>query len=382
MGGIYISKGIYKITNINNNKVYIGSSSDIERRFLEHKRDLKENKHHSYKMQNDFNLNKNIEDFVFEVIENINGSKADLFRREQFYIDKYDAYNSGYNCCEYSVNPKYAGNRITNIYSKPTNIPRYVTIPKEIIYDKNLGDKRVIVYSYLCSRRALDDSVAFSINELVKWTGLIPNYHEGKINHKYLDYLELLSHYGYFDSCPDFIKLKSIKGNGEYYYKAQLNIEKFDIPKEFGIIYFDELQKIINFKEELKKENIDTSRLSSAYILLLLAYIRANINRSDNKPRCCFRLYKTISEDIGISERYIARIVEILDVMNIIAHQEGRRTRYSKSDGSFGFNTAPKVFADYRKFIRDEHGNTKLDDSYDFKYEIQKQIEILNANSS
>ena len=196
-----------------------------------------------------------------------------------------------------------------------------------------------------------------------------------------MDYLELLSHYGYFESCPDFIKLKSIKGNGEYYYKTQLNIEKFDIPKEFGIIYFDELQKIINFKEELKKENIDTSRLSPAHILLLLAYIRANINRSVDKPRCCFRLYKTISEDIGISERYITRIVEILDVMNIIKFAECKRGRYQK-DGKYKFVTTSKVFADYRKFKKDNNGNIALDNEYDYKSEIEKQMMILKEDSS
>lgn len=381
MGGIYISKGIYKITNINNNKVYIGSSSNIERRFSEHKRDLKENKHHSYKMQNDFNLSKNIEDFVFEVIENANSSKVDLFRKEQFYIDKYDAYNSGYNCCEYSVNPKYAGNRITNICSKPTNIPRYVTIPREIIYDKDLGDKRVIVYAYLCCRRALDDTVAFSVPELVKWTGLLPNYHKGKINEKYLDVLELLSHYGYFKYCPDFKKLKTI-GNSNEYYKAQLNITKFDTPDDgFGIIYFDELKKIINFKKELENKDIDTSRLSAAYILLLLAYIRVNIRKNTDQPQCCFRLYKTISEDIGLSERYIARIVEILDVMNIIKFTECKRGRYQK-DGEYKFVTTPKIFADYRRFIKDNYSNVILDNEYDYKSEIEKQIVILKEDSS
>ena len=44
--------------------------------------------------------------------------------------------------------------------------------------------------------------------------------------------------------------------------------------------------------ENGNKVEIDTSRLSSAYILLLLAYIRVNLNRSLDKPRCCFRLYK------------------------------------------------------------------------------------------
>lgn len=245
-----------------------------------------------------------------------------------------------------------------------------------------MGDKRVIVYSYLCCRRALDDSVGFSISEIVEWTKLKPNYHEGKINHKYLDVLELLSHYGYFVECPDFENLKKIKGNSTEYQKIQLRIEKFDIQDHFGIIYFDELQRILNFKEELKDKGVDLTRMSSSYILLLLSYLRVNMGRQSDKPKCCYRLYQKISEDIGLSERYISRIVEILNVMKIIAHQEGKRTRYSKSDGSFGFNTAPKVFADYRKFIRDEHGNTKLDDNYDFKSEIQKQMIILQQNSS
>lgn len=265
----------------------------------------------------------------------------------------------------------------------------YVTIPKEIIYDKDLGDKRVIVYSFLCCHRAINDSVGFSVPELVKWTGLIPNYHKGKINEKYLDVLELLSHYGYFESCPDFEKLKSI-GNSNEYYKAQLNIEKFDVSKEFGIIYFDELQKIINFKGELKnvkddngnRIEIDTSRLSSAYILLLLAYIRVNLCRSIDKPRCCFRLYKTISEDIGLSERYISRIVEILDVMNIIKFAECKRGRYKKDDGSYGFVTTSKIFADYRKFKKDGNGNVFSDNEYNYKSEIEKQMIILQEDTS
>lgn len=245
-----------------------------------------------------------------------------------------------------------------------------------------MGDKRVIVYSYLCCRRALDDSVAFSINELVKWTGLVPNYHEGKINHKYLDYLELLSHYGYFESCPDFMKLKSIKGNSDFYYKAQLNISKFDTPDDgFGIIYFDELYKIINFKKELENKNIDTSRLSSAYILLLLSYIRVNIRKNTDQPQCCYRLYKTISEDIGLSERYITRIVEILDVMDIVKFEECKRERYQK-DGEYKFITTPKIFTDYRRFKKDGNGNVFLDKEYNYKSEIKKQIVILQKDSS
>lgn len=261
-------------------------------------------------------------------------------------------------------------------------MPNYVKIPREIIYDKDVGDKRVILFSYLCSRRALDDTVAFSISELCHWSYLKPNYHEGKINHRYLEVLEILSHYGYFIDCPDFEKLAKEKKNSTDYYNIKINIEKFDIPDNFGIIYFDELEKILNYKEELKDTDIDLSRMSSSYILLLLSYLRVNMNRDVSKPLCCYRLYQKISEDIGLSERYISRIVKILDVMNIIKHQEGKRTRYNKKNGNYGFITVPKVFADCRKFIKDEHGNSNLDKNYDYRDEIQKQIQILEQNSS
>lgn len=259
-------------------------------------------------------------------------------------------------------------------------MPNYVKIPREIIYDKDIGDKRVIIFSYLCSRRALDDTVAFSISELCHWSYLKPNFHDGKINQKYLGVLKLLSNYGYFIDYPDFEKLAKEKNNSTDYYKIKINTEKFDIPDNFGIIYFNELKEILNYKEELKDKDIDLCRMSSAYILLLLSYIRANINRDVTKPLCCYRLYQKISEDIGLSERYISRIVEILNVMNIIKYQEGKRTRYRKTDGSYGFITAPKVFADYKKFIKDEFGNSKLDENYDYKIEIKKQIELLAAN--
>lgn len=261
-------------------------------------------------------------------------------------------------------------------------MPNYIKIPREIIYDKDIGNKRVIIFSYLYSRRALDDTVAFSISELCYWSHLKPNYHDGKINHKYLEVLELLSHKGYFDDCPNFEQLAKEKKNSTDYYNLHINIEKFDIPDNFGIIYFDELERILNFKEELKDSQIDLSRMSSAYILLLLSYLRVNMNRNPEKPLCCYRLYQTISEDTGISQRYISRIVEILDAMNIVKHQEGIRTRYTQSTGQYKFITAPKIFADYRQYLKDDHGNSRLNSNYDYKYEISKQINILNIHSS
>ena len=198
--------------------------------------------------------------------------------------------------------------------------------------------------------------------------------------------LELLSHSGYFESYPDFEKLAKEKKNSTDYYNIKISTEKFDIPDNFGIIYFDELEEILEFKDELKNvkvngEEIDTTRMSSAYILLLLSYLRVNMNRNPDKTLCCYRLYQKITEDIGLSERYISRIVEMLDVMNIIKFQEGKRIRYKKQDDKYGFFTTPKVFADCRHFfIKDEKGYQVIDPNYDYRAEIQKQLEILEES--
>ena len=47
--------GIYKISNIINNKVYIGQSIDIQRRFSEHMRELNNNCHYNKHLQASYN---------------------------------------------------------------------------------------------------------------------------------------------------------------------------------------------------------------------------------------------------------------------------------------------------------------------------------------
>ena len=255
-------------------------------------------------------------------------------------------------------------------------MPNYVKIPREIIYDKSLTDKRVVIFSYLCARRSLDDTVAFSTTELCHWSKMKPNYREGKINQKYYEVLLFLSHYGYFESCPDFEKNLKEGTNSVKYQQVKLNISKFDIPDKFGIIYFDELNAILNFKEELKGMDVETARMSSAYILLLLSYLRINMNRAEDKPLCCYRYFKTISEDIGLSERYIGRIVDVLEALKIIKSQPMKRQSYMKGEKK-KFVTTPKVFADYRHFVKDVNGNQSIDSKYNPDEEIHKQIRLL-----
>jgi len=77
--------GIYKITNIANNKSYIGSSINIHKRKISHLNTLRNKKHRNIKLQNAFNKygEKCFIFSVVEIVENIN----DLIKTEQKYID-------------------------------------------------------------------------------------------------------------------------------------------------------------------------------------------------------------------------------------------------------------------------------------------------------
>ena len=104
-----MKSGIYKITNVKNGKFYIGSAKDIDRRWWEHKNDLKKNKHINPKLQHawDFYGETN---FEFIILENV--IECELFKREQFYLDMFKPHMKeiGYN-----INPSaYGGDTITN----------------------------------------------------------------------------------------------------------------------------------------------------------------------------------------------------------------------------------------------------------------------------
>lgn len=101
-----MKQGIYKITNINNGKSYIGRAADIEQRWQEHKEALIAGTHHSYKLQECYDALTNKDDLKYEIIEEVPYENERVVK-EQYYMDKYDAYHNGYNCCEFADNPKY-----------------------------------------------------------------------------------------------------------------------------------------------------------------------------------------------------------------------------------------------------------------------------------
>ena len=95
--------GVYKITNINNGKVYVGESINIEKRWDEHKEDLENNNHHNYKLQEDYNTYGE-DNFKFEVLEEIDANNLELIMQkclliilENKYIKQFNSIDNGYN---------------------------------------------------------------------------------------------------------------------------------------------------------------------------------------------------------------------------------------------------------------------------------------------
>jgi len=94
-----ITKGVYQIVNIINNKRYVGSSRDLESRYNTHMSYLDGGNHHNTYLQVEYDKYGK-ENFKFEVIEYVE-HKQDLIAREQYWIDELDVCNEeiGYNIC-------------------------------------------------------------------------------------------------------------------------------------------------------------------------------------------------------------------------------------------------------------------------------------------
>ena len=96
--------GIYKITNIETGKIYIGSTKCFEIRFREHICNLRNNRHHSRYLQNSYNKHGESA-FVFSIIEEC--PKNMLLERELYYLNTllkanendHNFYMLGYNVC-------------------------------------------------------------------------------------------------------------------------------------------------------------------------------------------------------------------------------------------------------------------------------------------
>jgi len=89
--------GVYKIVNITNGRLYVGSAKEFKRRYKGHLKSLCKGTHHNKFLQNDFNKCGS-DAFEFHVLEVVAGSKLNRTKKEQVYInEQLDNWENCYN---------------------------------------------------------------------------------------------------------------------------------------------------------------------------------------------------------------------------------------------------------------------------------------------
>ena len=250
------------------------------------------------------------------------------------------------NDCDIDYKYEYKKTLLTDLESK------YIYIPLSIITNNNLDAKRVGVFSYLRIHYGLNDLIGFTIPDLVEWCGMKPNNREGKTNDKFLNIIDNFGDGGYltFLTQKDKNTYMKCKFNVEYYYEQ--------CSEGYAVVYLDELQKIMNYKN-LQGNSIDNSTL-----LLVFAYFRNKIIRRpnelkpeerafDNIKRRKERLPEAISSNITliakelkIHKQTLSKVLDILEYeLQLIVTDRAYRVKNNNGE----FRTLPTIFANAYK---------------------------------
>lgn len=95
-----MSCGIYQITNTVTGKCYVGSSVDIDGRWSIHRSDLRNNRHHSIKLQRSWNIHLQSV-WTWTVLQLCD--RNELSWLEALWMDKLNSVENGYNCSKITL---------------------------------------------------------------------------------------------------------------------------------------------------------------------------------------------------------------------------------------------------------------------------------------
>lgn len=153
--------GIYCIRNIIDNKVYIGSAINLQKRWNRHVSHLNHNKHHSIRLQKAFNKYGK-SNFAFEVLDYVSNPN-NLIKYEQLWLNQL---KPEYNIC------KIAGSCLGTKQSKETKQKRSLTLKGHVVTLKT-REKLSIINKEKCKgsknpNAKLNDLIVKEIREKYK----------------------------------------------------------------------------------------------------------------------------------------------------------------------------------------------------------------------
>jgi len=228
----------------------------------------------------------------------------------------------------------------------------FIRIPRSLIYDKELGDKRIVVYSSMLF--TCWDSKKCNINKLIDDCCYARGRVLNGVEYQFKEIIKCFNEKNYI----------SIDKKPSDSFSFQIESPK----NSFGVIYEFEYRKILNYRIIAKK---DSRRINHAHLLLLLSYIRLNMDKQIGKPVMHFSMIGIISKNIGISVRSIATALRILEELSIIHSEE--LPRYKDKNGNWHSNV--------RIFINMEQCSLiATNTNYDWQEETVRAInEILRS---
>ena len=258
---------------------------------------------------------------------------------------------------------------------------KYFYVPRTLIRDTKLDANRISVFTYISIYRGLNNKMIFSVPRFLKWANYKSDSHKNGINNKIIETLDMLNDKGYVVYCdngfvkktssveietqPEFIGLKCENGGG------------------FGVLYVDEVEKIMNYQIALKSTHFNCNT-----ILLVFAYLRDAIYRTPNElkpeerspekiadrkkrlPEAYNASFKEIASNLGISDRSVATAIEILEDLKLIV--TAKAYHFKNENGEF--RTPDIIFANAYK--REDKKLLTFDESY-AKEQIENKARIM-----
>lgn len=216
-------------------------------------------------------------------------------------------------------------------------------IPASIIFDDAVGDKLVTSFSFFSVTRGLDCKSAFSTNWIVEWSGKNPDRHSGGVNKKFAAAVNRLRDCGYVSFEGD---ISNSKMRVATFNRDKITDECNE--NRFALVYLDELDKILKWENTNSRD----SYMNNDVLLRVFSYLRMIINRRrnalfpeemniDDRNDCSYDIekrrlrspdaynayYSDIAEELGLSSRVVAKVVDTLCDIGLIYYESLPRIR-------------------------------------------------------
>lgn len=254
--------------------------------------------------------------------------------------------------------------------SPPKQRPFFKRIPYDIIYDHTRFNDYRVLFFLLLQKHMLTNSweeqmmIYLNYSVALKLIGITPDRHK---NANIDQFRELINHLILFGD----VTTSGISSSKDAMLIVNPDSQMFYPKERFAILYDFEIDFILKSWNKPPYSGIKPWKL-----LLVLSYLRLNINtryglayntkkNRERYPETYHQYYINISEDLGLHQSTIAKCVDELVEMGIIAckHTSGFK-------GSTNLLTGRTIFANQYKYDLQQRG--RLDSVYDYKKEIQE----------